>query len=79
MEHRISHVIGFLLYIDGFFLLPFEITYGQHHLNRLGARRRRAREGGDGNARASADLSRLEKRAASHPPPRGRLASFNTS
>jgi hypothetical protein len=35
MEHRISHVIGFLLYIDGFFLLPLEITYGQHHLNRL--------------------------------------------
>jgi hypothetical protein len=34
-EHRISHVTGFLLYIVAFFLLPFEIPYGQHHLNRL--------------------------------------------
>jgi heme/copper-type cytochrome/quinol oxidase subunit 2 len=35
MDHRISHVTGFLLYIIAFFLLPFEIPYGQHHLNRL--------------------------------------------
>jgi hypothetical protein len=35
MDHRISHVTGFLLYIVAFFLLPFEIPYGQHHLNRL--------------------------------------------
>jgi hypothetical protein len=35
LDHRISHVTGFLLYIVAFFLLPFEIPYGQHHLNRL--------------------------------------------
>jgi hypothetical protein len=35
MDHRISHVTGFLLYIVAFFLLPFEIPYAQHHLNRL--------------------------------------------
>jgi hypothetical protein len=35
IDHRISHVTGFLLYIIAFFLLPFEIPYGQHHLNRL--------------------------------------------
>jgi hypothetical protein len=28
-------VTGFLLYIVAFFLLPYEIPYGQHHLNRL--------------------------------------------
>jgi hypothetical protein len=35
LEHRISHVTGFLLYLVALFLLPFEIPYGQHHLNRL--------------------------------------------
>jgi hypothetical protein len=35
MEHRISHVTGFLLYLVALFLLPFEIPYAQHHLNRL--------------------------------------------
>ena len=35
LEHRISHITGFLLYLVALFLLPFEIPYGQHHLNRL--------------------------------------------
>jgi len=35
MDHRISHVTGFLLYVVALFLLPFEIPYGQYHLNRL--------------------------------------------
>jgi Domain of unknown function (DUF4234) len=35
LEHRISHVTGFLLYLVALFLLPFEIPYAQHHLNRL--------------------------------------------
>ena len=35
LDHRISHVTGFLLYIIAFFLLPVEIPYAQHHLNRL--------------------------------------------
>ncbi|TMM27321.1 MAG: DUF4234 domain-containing protein [Actinobacteria bacterium] len=35
LDHRISHVTGFLLYLVAFFLLPFEIPYAQHHLNRL--------------------------------------------
>jgi hypothetical protein len=35
LEHRISHVTGFLLYVIALFLLPFEVAYGQHHLNRL--------------------------------------------
>ena len=35
LEHRISHVAGFLLYLVALFLLPFEIPYAQHHLNRL--------------------------------------------
>jgi Domain of unknown function (DUF4234) len=35
MENRISHVTGFLLYLVALFLLPFEIPYAQHHLNRL--------------------------------------------
>ena len=35
LEHRISHVTGILLFALAFFLLPFEIAYGQHHLNRL--------------------------------------------
>jgi hypothetical protein len=28
-------VTGILLFALAFFLLPFEIAYGQHHLNRL--------------------------------------------
>jgi hypothetical protein len=28
-------VTGLLLYLVALFLLPFEIPYGQHHLNRL--------------------------------------------
>ena len=35
MEHRISHVTGFLLYLIALILLPFETVYAQHHLNRL--------------------------------------------
>ena len=35
LEHRISHVTGILLFALAFVLLPFEIAYGQHHLNRL--------------------------------------------
>lgn len=35
LEQRISHVTGILLFALAFFLLPFEIAYGQHHLNRL--------------------------------------------
>jgi hypothetical protein len=35
LDHRISHVTGFLLYLVALFLLPFEIPYAQHHLNRL--------------------------------------------
>jgi uncharacterized membrane protein len=35
LEHRISHVTGILLFALALFLLPFEIAYGQHHLNRL--------------------------------------------
>ena len=35
LDHRISHVTGFLLYVVALFLLPFEIPYAQHHLNRL--------------------------------------------
>jgi hypothetical protein len=35
LEHRISHVTGFLLYLIALILLPFEAVYGQHHLNRL--------------------------------------------
>ena len=35
MEHRISHVTGFLLWLIAFFVLPFEVPYAQHHLNRL--------------------------------------------
>ena len=35
LEHRISHVTGILLFALALFLLPFEIPYGQHHLNRL--------------------------------------------
>ena len=35
MEHRISRVTGFLLYLIALILLPFETVYAQHHLNRL--------------------------------------------
>ncbi len=35
LEDRISHVTGFLLFLVALFLLPFEIVYAQHHLNRL--------------------------------------------
>ena len=35
MEHRISHVTGFVLYLLALILLPFEAVYAQHHLNRL--------------------------------------------
>ena len=35
VEHTISHVTGFALYLFGLILLPFEIPYAQHHLNRL--------------------------------------------
>ena len=35
LDHRISHVTGFLLVLLAYVLLPFEIAYGQHHLNRL--------------------------------------------
>ena len=35
LEHRISHMTGILLFALALFLLPFEIAYGQHHLNRL--------------------------------------------
>lgn len=35
LEQRISHVTGILLFALALFLLPFEIAYGQHHLNRL--------------------------------------------
>jgi hypothetical protein len=35
MEHRISHVTGFLLYLVALVFLPIEIPYAQHHLNRL--------------------------------------------
>ena len=35
LDHRISHVTGFVLYLIALFLLPFEAVYAQHHLNRL--------------------------------------------
>src|SRR6266542_2857798 len=35
LEDRISHVTGVLLFLIALFLLPFEVAYGQHHLNRL--------------------------------------------
>jgi uncharacterized protein DUF4234 len=35
LDHRISHVTGFLLYLVALILLPFEAVYAQHHLNRL--------------------------------------------
>jgi hypothetical protein len=35
LDHRISHVTGILLFTLAFFLLPFEVAYAQHHLNRL--------------------------------------------
>jgi Domain of unknown function (DUF4234) len=35
MDHRISHVTGFVLYLIALIVLPFETVYAQHHLNRL--------------------------------------------
>jgi formate hydrogenlyase subunit 3/multisubunit Na+/H+ antiporter MnhD subunit len=35
MDHRISHVTGFVLYLIALILLPFETVYARHHLNRL--------------------------------------------
>ena len=35
LEHRISHVTGILLFALALILLPFEVAYAQHHLNRL--------------------------------------------
>jgi Domain of unknown function (DUF4234) len=35
LEDRISHVTGIVLFALALFLLPFEVAYGQHHLNRL--------------------------------------------
>ena len=35
LDHRVSHVTGFLLYLIALILLPFEAVYAQHHLNRL--------------------------------------------
>jgi hypothetical protein len=35
VNHPISHVTGFVLYLIAFFLLPVEIPYAQYHLNRL--------------------------------------------
>jgi hypothetical protein len=58
LDHRISHVTGFLLYVVGLFFLPFEIAYGQHHLNRLwehvAAEREKAAVGMRGKAPTSA-------------------------
>ena len=44
LEHRISHVTGFLLFVIALFLLPFEVAYAQHHLNRLWEREVEASE-----------------------------------
>jgi hypothetical protein len=35
LDHVISHVTGFLLFLVAVVLLPVEIPYAQHHLNRL--------------------------------------------
>jgi heme/copper-type cytochrome/quinol oxidase subunit 2 len=35
VDHPVSHVTGFVLFLIAFFLLPVEIPYAQHHLNRL--------------------------------------------
>jgi formate hydrogenlyase subunit 3/multisubunit Na+/H+ antiporter MnhD subunit len=35
LQDRISHVTGILLFALALFLLPFEVAYAQHHLNRL--------------------------------------------
>jgi cytochrome bd-type quinol oxidase subunit 2 len=35
MDHRISHVTGFVLYLIALIFLPIEVVYAQHHLNRL--------------------------------------------
>jgi hypothetical protein len=35
LDHRISHVTGFVLYLLALVLLPFEAVYAQYHLNRL--------------------------------------------
>jgi len=35
IDHPISHVTGFVLYLIAVFLFPVEMPYAQHHLNRL--------------------------------------------
>jgi Domain of unknown function (DUF4234) len=35
VDHPISHVTGFALFLVAVVLLPFEVPYAQHHLNRL--------------------------------------------
>ena len=35
LDHRISHVTGILLFALALILLPFEVAYAQHYLNRL--------------------------------------------
>ena len=35
IDHRISHVTGFVLYLIALILLPFETVYAHHHLNLL--------------------------------------------
>ena len=34
-QHRINHVLGFVLFIVGFVVFPVEVFYFQTHLNRL--------------------------------------------
>ena len=34
-EPHINHVTGFVLYLIALVLLPFEMVYAQHHLNRV--------------------------------------------
>jgi formate hydrogenlyase subunit 3/multisubunit Na+/H+ antiporter MnhD subunit len=35
LDHPVSHITGFVLFLVATVLLPFEIPYAQHHLNRL--------------------------------------------
>jgi uncharacterized protein DUF4234 len=35
LDNRISEVTGLLFFVVAIVLLPFEVTYAQHHLNRL--------------------------------------------
>src|SRR5919201_1491727 len=35
LHDRISHVLGFVLYLIALFFFPIETVYAQHHLNRL--------------------------------------------